>query len=132
MGRLVQSSPTARTDRQHPPGGVGGNVSSIDESVADGGLTHTRSSPEEPGRFRPPVAYGLLVWIKGACDWDLNRRAGHIHELLPPEAAIDPSEDGVSINATRAMVAQFSRDSPAGRAFFDALMDLLTGSGPKH
>ena len=22
----------------------------------------------------PPVAYGLLVWIEGACDWELNRR----------------------------------------------------------
>ena len=38
----------------------------------------------------PPVAYGLLVWIEGACDWELNRRAGHDYELLPPEAAIDP------------------------------------------
>lgn len=25
----------------------------------------------------PPIAYGLLVWIEGACDWELNRRAGH-------------------------------------------------------
>ena len=24
----------------------------------------------------PPVAYGLLVWIEGACDWELNRRGG--------------------------------------------------------
>ena len=38
----------------------------------------------------PPVAYGLLVWIEGAADWELNRRAGHEYELLPPEVAIDP------------------------------------------
>ena len=25
----------------------------------------------------PAIAYGLLVWIEGACDWELNRRAGH-------------------------------------------------------
>ena len=47
----------------------------------------------------PPIAYGLLVWIEGACDWELNRRAGHDYELLPPEAAIDPSEDAVRSSA---------------------------------
>jgi len=25
----------------------------------------------------PPIAYGLIVWIEGACDWELNRRVGH-------------------------------------------------------
>ena len=35
---------------------------------------------------------------RGFRDWELNRRAGHDYELLPPEAAIDPSEDAVSIN----------------------------------
>jgi len=28
----------------------------------------------------PPVAYGLLVWIEGACDWELNRRAGRDYQ----------------------------------------------------
>ena len=51
----------------------------------------------------PPLAYGLLVWIEGACDWELNHRAGLDYELLPPEAAIDPSEDAVSIDAAIAM-----------------------------
>jgi len=58
----------------------------------------------------PPVAYGLLVWIEGACDWELNRRADHGHELLPPEAAIDPSEDEVRNNAAIAMRATFAQD----------------------
>ena len=80
----------------------------------------------------PPIAYGLLVWIEGACDWELNRRAGHDYELLPPEAAIDPSEDAVSIDAAIAMRDQFAQDSPAVRAFFDALVALLTGTGRKH
>jgi hypothetical protein len=31
----------------------------------------------------PPIAYGLLVWIEAACDWELNHRAGHDYELLP-------------------------------------------------
>jgi hypothetical protein len=79
----------------------------------------------------PPVAYGLLVWIEGACDWELNRRASHDYELLPPEAAIDPSEDAVSIEATYAMRASFAQESSAARAFFDALVALLTGSGDR-
>jgi hypothetical protein len=45
----------------------------------------------------PPIAYGLLVWIEGPCDWEINRRVGRDYELLPPEPAIDPSEDAVSI-----------------------------------
>ena len=74
----------------------------------------------------------MLVWIEGACDWELNRRAGHDYELLPPEAAIDPSEDAVSIDAAFVMRATFAQDSLAARAFFDALVGLLTGSGEKH
>ena len=68
----------------------------------------------------PPIAYGLLVWIEGACDCELNRRAGHDYQLLPPEAAIDPSEDAVSIDAAIAMRETFAQDSTAVRAFFNA------------
>jgi len=63
---------------------------------------------------------------------ELNHRAGHVYELLPPEAAFDPSEDAVSIDAAIAMRAMFAQDSPAARAYFDALVGLLTGSGEKH
>ena len=56
----------------------------------------------------PPVAYGLLVWIEGACDWELNRRAGHDYDLQPPAAAIDPSEDPVSIDAAYVLRDSFS------------------------
>src|SRR6185369_110496 len=80
----------------------------------------------------PPIAYGLLVWSEGACDWELNRRAGHDYELLPQEAAIDPSEDAVSIDAAIALRDQFAHDSPAARAFFDALVALLTGDGQRQ
>ena len=51
----------------------------------------------EASNKAPHIAYGLLVWIEGAYDWELNRRAGHDYELLPAEAAIDPSEDTNSI-----------------------------------
>jgi len=82
----------------------------------------------------PPIAYGLLVWIEGACDWELSRRTGRDYELLPPEAAIDPSEDVVSIEATYAMRASFAASgfAPAALKFFDALVALLTGAGDRH
>ena len=60
----------------------------------------------------PHVAYGLRVWIGYACDWELNRRAGCDYELLPPEAAIDPSEDAVGVNAAIVLRDQFAEVSP--------------------
>ena len=80
----------------------------------------------------PPIAYGLLVWIEGACDWGINRRAGQRYDLQPPEAAIDPSEDAVSIDAAIELRTTFGEDSPAVRAFFDALVALLTGEGRRQ
>ena len=80
----------------------------------------------------PQTAPGLLAWIDGACDWELNRRAGHDYELLPPEAAIDPSEDAVSISAAIVLREQFAQDSKAVLALFDALVGLLTGHGRKQ
>lgn len=66
----------------------------------------------------PQIAPGLLAWIEDACDWELNRRAGHDYELLPLEAAIDPSEDAVSIEATYAMCASFATGvAPSVRKF---------------
>jgi hypothetical protein len=65
----------------------------------------------------PQSAPGLLAWIEGACDWELNRRRGFDYPLQPPEAAIDPSEDEVSINAAMVLRDQFAQDSPAVRAF---------------
>ena len=66
--------------------------------------------------------------------WELNRRASHDYELSPPEAAIDPSEDAVSIDATNAMRASFaaSDKAPTVLAFFDALVALLTGVDRRH
>jgi len=30
----------------------------------------------------PQTAPGLLVWIDGTCDWELNRRRGHSQDLF--------------------------------------------------
>jgi hypothetical protein len=47
-------------------------------------------------------------------------------------AAIPPEEDAVSIDAAIALRDTFAKESPAMRALFDALVDLLTGGGRKH
>ena len=70
------------------------------------------------------------MWLE-APPTELNRRAGYDYDLLPPEAAIDPSEDAVSIDAAAAMRDQFAQDSPAVREFFDVLVDA-TGVGRKQ
>jgi len=80
----------------------------------------------------PQIAPALPAWIDCAPDWELNRRAGHEYELLPPEAAIDPSEDAVSIAAAMVLRDQFAQDSPAVLALFDEIVELLTGSGRKQ
>jgi len=80
----------------------------------------------------PQTAPGLLAWIDGACDWELNRRRDFDYPLQPPEAAIDPSEDAVSIAAAMVLRDQFAQDSTAVLAFFNELVELLTGDGRKQ
>ena len=80
----------------------------------------------------PQIAPGLLAWIDSACDWELNRRGGFDYPLQPPEAAIDPSEDEFSINAAIVLCEQVTQDSPGALAFFEALVELLTGGEQKH
>ena len=80
----------------------------------------------------PQTAPGLLAWIDSACEWELNRRRDFDYPLLPPEAAIDPSEDAVSISAAIVLRDQFAQDSPAVLAFFYALVELPTGGGRKQ
>ena len=78
------------------------------------------------------TAPGLLAWIDTACDWELNRREGAGYELQPPDAAIPPEEDAVSIATTMTMRATFAQDPGAVLALFDAPVELLTGAGRKH
>jgi hypothetical protein len=78
------------------------------------------------------IAPRLLACIDSACVWQLQRRGGYHFELQPPEAAIPPEEDAVSVDAAVALRDTFAKESPAVRALFDALVDLLTGGGRKH
>jgi hypothetical protein len=80
----------------------------------------------------PRIAPGLLSWIEGACDWELNRRTGLGYPLQPPEAAIPPEEDAVSIDAAMAMRSMFAQDSRVVLALFDAIVDLLIGAERRH
>ena len=82
----------------------------------------------------PQIAPGMLAWMQRACDWELNRRVGRDYDLQPPQAAIDPSEDDVSIKAVYAMRESFATGdmAPAALTFFDALISLLTGGERKH
>ena len=73
------------------------------------------------------IAPGLLAWLDSACFWQLQRRNGYHFELQPPEAAIPPEEDAVSIDEAMALRENFAKESPAVRALFDALLELLTG-----
>jgi len=59
------------------------------------------------------VAPGLLAWLEGAADWEQNRRRGLDFPLLPPDAAIPPEEDAISINAAGMLRATFAQDERA-------------------
>ena len=69
----------------------------------------------------PQIAPGLLAWIDGTCDWELNRRRGFDYPLQPPEDAIHPSEDAVSIDAAMAMRAMFAEESPTVPLFLNQI-----------
>ena len=55
MSRLVQSPSVAGADWQRAAGGVGKGVLSPTGRVGYGSLTHTKQSPEFPGRFSSRV-----------------------------------------------------------------------------
>jgi len=80
----------------------------------------------------PQVAPGLLAWLDTACEWELHRRGAFDYELQPPEAAIPPEEDAISIEAAAAMRAAFEHDGTPGVALFDELVALLTGEGRRQ
>ena len=84
----------------------------------------------------PQIAPGLFAWIEHVCDWELNRRQGLDFPLQPPEAAIEPSEDAVSIVVLTVLRATFGRDpdsaSQAESVLLDAISRLLIGDGRRQ
>jgi len=79
----------------------------------------------------PQAAPGLLAWLDSACVWEVRRRAGDDYELHPPEAAIPPEENAISVEAAIALRVRFTGNPSLG-ALFDALVDLFTGTGERH
>jgi hypothetical protein len=86
--------------------------------------------------MRRRLRRALLAWVESVCDWELNRRHGFDFPLQPPEAAISPEEDSVSIDAASIIRAWFAQDgrqeTRAVAALFDAIVGLLTGSECRH
>jgi hypothetical protein len=76
----------------------------------------------------PQVAPGLLAWLEGAADWEQNRRRGLDFPLLPPEAAIPPEEDAISITTAGMLRATFAQDDRAEAQGAAALLDAVAGS----
>jgi hypothetical protein len=80
----------------------------------------------------PQMAPDLLAWVASACHWELHRRQGRDYELQPPEAAILPEEEALSIDAARSLCAMFPQGTHGAHALFDALAELLTAVEHKH
>jgi hypothetical protein len=80
----------------------------------------------------PQTAPGPLAWIDSAAEWELNRRRDFDYPLLPPEAAIDPSEDAASIGGALLLRASLATDGQAVTVLFDAIVALLTGKERRH
>jgi hypothetical protein len=74
----------------------------------------------------PQIAPGFLAWLDTACDWEQHRRRDAHFPLPPPESAIPPEEDAVSIAATAVVRQQFA-NVPAVAARFGAIAGELTG-----
>jgi hypothetical protein len=100
--------------------------------LADGELAALIDATDEV----PQIAPGLLAWIEGACDWELNRRRGLDFPLQPPDAAIPPEEEAVSIAAAVIIRAQFAQDdrpeAGAVAVLFDAIVAVLSGGERRH
>ena len=123
--RLGADRNRVRSDRGH----VVNNLRHIEEALA--GLTNAElHALKVASKEAPQVAPGLLAWMEGACDWELNRRHGFRYALQPPEAAIDPSEDAVSIDAAYAMRSSFAAGDQDNGALtlLDAVVELLTAT----
>ena len=109
------------------------NLRHIEEALA--GLTDAEiRALKVASNEAPQAAPGILAWMEGACEWELDRRHGFHYTLRPPKAQIDPSEDAVSIDATYAMRASFAAGDQDNGALtlLDALVELLTGSTNTH
>jgi hypothetical protein len=62
--------------------------------------------------YVPQIAPGMLARMEHAADWEQHRRRDFDFLLHPPEAAIPPEEDAVSIDTGLATRAMFGEGRP--------------------
>jgi hypothetical protein len=72
---------------------------------------------------------GPIAWIEGNRSWEQNRREGLDYPPLLPEAAIDPSEEEVSLAAAGMLRSLFAQDQELVKAtgLFDAILGRFSG-----
>ena len=79
---------------------------------------HPRAIPSSANNLGAVLAIARsarpVAWLDSACVWQLQRRGGYHYELQPPEAAIPPEEDAVSIAAATCSFLQVSTPSNQG------------------
>ena len=100
------------------------------------GLTPSIGSAISAADDGPQIAPGLLAWIERLADWELNRRRGVDFPLHPHDAAIDPPENAISLDAAVMLRALFAQDDRADArgvaALLDAVGSLLSGGEQGH
>jgi hypothetical protein len=78
----------------------------------------------------------LMAWVGHVCDWELNRRVGVDFPLQPPDAAIPPEKQTISLAAVMSLRATFHRqgltNACAVVALFDAMIRALSHGEPWH
>jgi hypothetical protein len=79
----------------------------------------------------PQLAPGFMAWLDTACDWEERRCRDARFRLAPPESAIPPEEDAMSIAGAVVLRQRFA-DMPAAAALFGAIADVLAGAGVKR
>ena len=84
----------------------------------------------------PHVAPGLLAWLDHVADWESDRRRGVDFPLQPPDEAVPPDEDVVSLDAAMMLRQRFAEadrvEARGMSALLDAVVSLLGGGGLRH
>jgi hypothetical protein len=70
---------------------------------------------------------GLMAWLEHLADWERHRRIAVELPLMPPEAAIDPSEADEAV-ATAIVLRDTFVGAPDIHALLAAVVDALAGT----
>ena len=109
-------------------GRIRGHVSSISESAADGGLTQTRKSPEDPVRFNWASGSRFTTTERGQGVW---RVTGSTHEVdnvdvQDPESGLDLPHRTPNLHGVRPIQAQYLTMTLVGEALLSVVLLLFS------